>query len=335
MKSALITGVAGQDGYYLASLLLSQGYRVHGVVLPGTGPLTGVYDKVLLHEADLSEEAHLTGLLREAAPDEVYYLAAHHFSSQGDENRKGMAGPFLSVNLLAPNTILEAIKCSHPRTRFFYAASSHVFGTPDSSPQNEFTPHKPGTPYAISKSAAVMLCRYYRETHGLHASAGILYNHESPLRPLDFVTARLARAAACAATGKGSPAYFKDLSAVVDWGAAKDYVRAMWLILQQEKGGEYIIASGVPRTIRDFAETAFSSVGLKSEKFIYQDNSAAKSSVAPYVGDSSRVHAVCGWTLAISFEEMVAEMVKHHVSLLKRGECGESVSLGTTKYAGN
>lgn len=317
MKTAFITGVAGQDGYYLASSLLADGYIVHGTILPDMPVPTDLEGRITFHVIDLSTAAQLRELVSSISPDEVYYLAAHHFSSQGDGNAKGLAAPFLAVNTVSPNIVLEQIKCKLPKTRFFYAASSHVFGTPQSSPQNEETPHNPTTPYAVSKSAGVMLCRYYRETHGLHISTGILYNHESPRRSADFVTTRIAQAAALASIGKKAPVQFKNLSAVVDWGAAKDYVEAMRLILKQSYGGEYVISSGVPHTIQEFAEVAFKCVGLKPDGIIIQEGSAPQTNSFPYVGDSSKIRKLCGWVPSTSFEELVREMVMSQIVLLQ------------------
>ncbi|HBW21911.1 MAG: hypothetical protein A2X28_02065 [Elusimicrobia bacterium GWA2_56_46] len=317
MKKALITGVAGQDGYYLSELLLRNGYQVHGVTLPGIPLPADLRGRIAIHEMDLRTPEPLARLVREIAPDEVYYLAAHHFSSQGEENRNGLAAPFLAVNLVAVNIILETIKLNLPQTRFFYAASAHIFGTPDSFPQTELTPHRPVTPYAISKSAGVMLCRYYRETHGLHASVGILYNHESSRRAADFVTTRIAKAAALASLGKGTPVYFRNIHAVVDWGAAKDYVEAMWRLLQQPSGNECVISSGVARTVWEFAEVAFKCGGLKPDGVILQENSSTPIESVPYVGDSSKIRKLCGWFPAVSFEDLVREMVMNQLALLR------------------
>lgn len=316
MKTALITGVAGQDGYYLALSLLKDGYTIHGTVLPGIPIRCDLDKRIILHEVDLREPALLSELVQVISPVEVYYLSAHHFSSQGNENYNGLAAPFLAVNVIAPNIILELIKSRLPTTRFFYAASSHVFGAPVSFPQAESTPHNPSTPYAISKSSGVMLCRYYRETHGLHISSGILYNHESPLRSPDFVTTRIARAAALASLGKMEAVRFKNLSAVVDWGAAKDYVTAMRLLLKQPYGGEYIISSGIPRTVLEFAEMAFSCVGLKPDGIITQEDPPSLNSSVPYVGDNSKISKL-GWVPSVSFEELVREMVMRQLEILR------------------
>jgi GDPmannose 4,6-dehydratase len=319
MKRALIIGVAGQDGYYLTHLLVSKGYAVYGVdrlvsslCSEQREALSGVA------EIDLSQAGVLAAYARETAPDEIYYLAAHHFSSQGEENRLGRMAPFLSVNLIAANEALELIQTERPRCRFFYAASSHIFGTPDVSPQTETTPYRPDTPYGVSKTAAVLLCRYYREVHKLYTVAGILYNHESPRRSAGFVTTQIARAAALAACGSGSPLILKDLNFVVDWGAAEDYVDAMWRTLQQSSGDEYIIATGIPRTVGDFAREAFGAVGLKSEEYVHQQPDTAFGKNNPYIGDNSKIKRMCGWEPTKAFASLVKEMVDAQLLLKNR-----------------
>jgi GDPmannose 4,6-dehydratase len=259
--------------------------------------------------ADLREAEVMGELLRALSPEEVYYLAAHHFSSQTDENRIGRLDPFVRVNLMTPNAALETIAEHSPRTRFFYAGSAHIFGTPAESPQNEATPHRPETPYALSKSAAVHLARTYRDTHGVFACSGILYNHESPRRGPSFVTTQIARAAALASLGRPEPLAVRDLEAVVDWGHARDYVRAMWLMLRQESAEDYIVASGVGRTVREFAQAAFSAVGLGSEELVVQGPAVTQVPQARLVGDSSRLRRATGWQPEIEFGALVEEMV--------------------------
>lgn len=318
MKRALIVGVAGQDGYYLTRLLADKGYAVYGVdkvistlCLEQKQALSGLF------EVELSKSGILAGYIKEIKPDEIYYLAAHHFSSQGSENRSGRMSPFLVVNLITPNEVLEVLQTDLPECRFFYAASAHIFGLPDECPQTELTPHRPDTPYAISKSAAVLLCRYYRETHNIFAVAGILYNHESIHRPNSFVTTQIARAAAMASIGKGERLVLRDLRAVVDWGAAEDYVRAIWLTLQQPSGDEYIISTGESRTIMDFAEEAYSVVGLRAEEHVFQGASSQASDCTPFIGNNSKIKSVCGWEPTITFASLVRGMVEFQLEQLK------------------
>jgi GDPmannose 4,6-dehydratase len=319
-KRALITGVNGQDGAYLAELLLGQGYRVIGLDRrppPRDMPSLAALDRHLV--VDLLEPGALEAAVRQVRPDELYHLAAHHFSSQTDDNRTGRLEPFLRVNLIAPSEALEFIAKELPSCRYFCAASAQVFGAPTSSPQTESTPRNPDTPYGISKSAAMDVCRYFRNHRGVFASAGILYNHESPRRGESFVTTQIARAAALASTGVREPLRLRDLNAVVDWGAAQDYVRAMWLTLQQRTSGEYIIASGAGRTVREFAEAAFAVVRLRASDYLTQESPPTTSTRVPLVGNSSKIREICGWEPAISFDELVRSMVETQMQRLAEG----------------
>jgi len=319
-KRALITGVNGQDGSYLAELLLSQGYRVIGLDRtppPKDLPSLAALDAHLV--VDLMEPGSLEAAVRQVRPDELYCLAAHHFSSQTDSNRSGRLEPFLRVNLMAPSDALEFIATELPSCRFFYAASAQVFGAPASSPQNELTPRNPDTAYGISKSAGMDVCRYFRTHRGVFASVGILYNHESPRRGESFITTQIVRAAALASTTAREPLIVRDLDAVVDWGAAQDYVRAMWLSLQQATSGEYIIASGTGRTVRDFAEAAFAVVSLRASDHVNQEGPAPMSTRIPRVGDISKIRETCGWDPAIPFGDLVRSMVEAHLQQLAQG----------------
>lgn len=318
MKQALIIGAAGQDGYYLTRLLAHKGYAVYGAdrFISTICPEQMQMMSGML-EVELPQTGVLEKYIREIKPNEIYYLAAHHFSSQGQENLAGMVSPFLTVNLITPNEVLQVLKCDLPTCRFFYAASAHIFGLPDVCPQTELTPHRPSTPYSISKSAGLLLCRYYREIHKIHAVTGILYNHESPRRPSSFVTTQIARAAAIALLRKGERLILRDLNAVVDWGAAEDYVEAMWLTLQQSAGDEYIISTGKPRSVMDFAIEAFSAVGLNAEEHVFQEKNLQPFSYVPYIGDNSKIRNVCGWKPTKTFASLVREMVKFQLEQLK------------------
>ena len=314
MKRALIVGVAGQDGYYLTKNLVLKNYSVYGVDRFVSSKCAD--QKIILSgfaQIELSQTSSLVDYIRKILPDEIYYLAAHHFSSEGEENRAGLMTPFLKINVMTPNAVLELLQTEMPLCKFFYAASSQIFGLTDTHPQNEDTPFHPDTPYAISKATALLLCRYYRETHGIYTATGILYNHESPHRSQSFVTAQIARAAALAAKGRGVPLFLKNLNAVVDWGAAEDYVEAMWCVLQQPSGGEFIISSGVRRTVMDFARAAFDVVGLKAEEYIFQRSGVSSSKLVTYVGDNSKIRLQCGWHPQKTFENLVKEMVEAHL----------------------
>lgn len=316
MKRALITGVAGQDGSYLAELLWDKGYEVHGTDISPSLP-AGLSPRLASYAVlDLSAPNALADLVRRVRPREVYHLAAHHFSSQGDENRTGQLDAFVSVNLLAADAALRVMRFELPTTRFFYAASAHIFGAPEVCPQVETTPIRADNPYAISKSAGVQLCRYYRETHGLFTSVGIMYNHESPRRPASFVTTQIAQAAALAYVGRPEPLALHDLEALVDWGAAQDYVKAIRLTLQEPSGDDYIIASGVPRKVGDFADEAFSYLGLRTEAFVVQTGAARRTDRLPYIGDSSKIRKKCRWEPSITFRQLVRDMVDAQIQRL-------------------
>lgn len=317
MRKALVTGIAGQDGYYLARFLEQRGYNVFGVDQPSVRLAPDLARTLAGYEAiDLAERGKIGAHVAQVRPNEIYHLAAHHFSSQTGENRRGRVAPFLAVNLLALNEILEVIADEVGACRFFYAASAHVFGRPDSSPQNEDTPHRPDTPYAISKSAGIQLCRYYRAVHGLFTSSGILYNHESPRRGDQFVTVQIARAAALASLGRAQPLKLRDLQAVADWGAAEDYVDAMWRTLQAPTGDDFVIATSVARTVMDFARAAFSAVGLSAEDHVFQEPGVEPSARTVLVGDSTKIRERLGWSPVKPFESLAREMVEHQLSLL-------------------
>jgi GDPmannose 4,6-dehydratase len=215
---------------------------------------------------------------------------------------------------MIPNEVLVVLQEELRDTRFFYAASAHIFGRPDGFPQNERTPFRPDTPYAISKTAGVHLCRYYRETHRLHTVSGILYNHESPRRSESFVTARIARAAAMASRGKGAPLFLRDLQATADWGAAEDYVDAMWRTLQLPAGDEFVISTGIPRTVMDFAREAFAAVGLRADDYVFQSPGTSGSGSIPYVGDHTKIRRACGWQPVKTFASLVKEMVEARIN---------------------
>jgi len=316
-RSALITGISGQDGFYLAKWLLEQGYEVHGTARLNSQIVQSLRGQLAsVSVLDLGEPQLLSDVIRRVRPHEIYHLAAHHFSSQNLDLRTGQLEPFISVNLLAANVALEVLRHELPESRFFYASSAQIFGVPSVCPQTEVTPHRPDTPYAISKSAGFHLCRYFRESHGIYASAGVLYNHESPRRNDSFVTTQIARTAARAFVGKAEPLMIRDLDAVADWGAAQDYVVGMWLTLQQPFGDEYIISSGQPHTILEFVNETFGYLGISADNWIIQDPKAKHVDSLPYVGDNSKIRTICGWEPRISFRDLVRNMVDHQLRLV-------------------
>lgn len=319
LRKALIIGIAGQDGYFLSELLLNKkNYQVHGVDRTNDLPFELKQNVASVTVVDLENPGQIREIVETIRPDEIYFLAAHHFSSQDEEEQTGSLLPFIRVNLVAVDEILQVLAGDLKESRFFYAASSHVFGRPAVSPQTELTPQRPETPYGISKSSALHVCRYYREKYGLYTSAGILYNHESIRRGMSFITKQIACAAALGFSGKPEKIHVRDLDAVVDWGAAEDYVRAMWLTLQQSRGDEYIVATGVPHTVREFAQRAFSLVGLDFKKFVIQENGfSALRQYPPYVGDPSKIKKMCGWEPRISFEDLVRNMVNYEIAKIQ------------------
>jgi len=322
-KRALITGINGQDGTYLAELLLDKGYEIHGIVHSSSGICHPAKNRLAsISVIDLTEPNQLAAVVQKLRPQEIYYLAATHFSSQGNGNRSVDLQAFVSVNLLAPSAALEVMRRELFEAKFFYAASCHIFGYPNVCPQTESTPQRPEMPYGITKAAGLNVCRYYREHHDLYTSVGILYNHESPRRGESFVTTQIARAAAKASLGKGELLYLKDLNATVDWGAAQDYVEAMWLTLQQDLGDDYVISSGVPRTVRDFANEAFKYLRLCADDYVIQSAEKRPASNLPYIGDSSKIRQACGWRPLISFSELVRSMVNAQRSRIMEGSKG-------------
>ena len=319
-KRALITGIGGQDGSLLAELLLEQGYDVSGVVrrsgasYPNLEPLR---ERIDLVEADLSDQLALVRALRATRPHEVYNLASVSFVPASWEH------PVLTAELAAVGVtaLLEAIREVDASIRFYQASSSEIFGEPRESPQTEETPLSPLTPYGVAKAYAHFIVRSYRIRYGLHASAGILYNHESPRRPLEFVPRKVAHAAAAISLGLEGELWLGDLDSRRDWGYAGDYVRAMWLMVQQDRGDDYVVATGVTRSVRDLVETAFEHVGLDSREYVHIDESLQRGTAELHnlVGDPAKAKRELGWEPTVSFEGLVQLMVDAELERL-RGE---------------
>ncbi len=319
-KRALITGIGGQDGSLLAELLLDQGYDVSGVVrrsgasYPNLEPFR---ERIDLVEADLSDQLALVRALRATRPHEVYNLASVSFVPASWEH------PVLTAELAAVGVtaLLEAIREVDATIRFYQASSSEIFGEPRESPQTEETPLSPLTPYGVAKAYAHFIVRSYRIRYGLHASAGILYNHESPRRPLEFVPRKVAHAAAAISLGLEGELWLGDLDSRRDWGYAADYVRAMWLMVQQDEGDDYVVATGVTRSVRDLVETAFEHVGLDSREYVHIDESLQRGTAELHnlVGDPSKAKRKLGWEPTVSFEGLVQLMVDAELERL-RGE---------------
>ena len=302
-KRALITGVAGQDGSLLAELLLDQGYEVYGVVRRATSEryenLDAVRDRVELIQADLLDERSLVRALETARPDEVYNLAAPSFVPMSWE-QPVLTAEFAAVGATA---LLEAVRRAAPTARVYQAASSEIFGDPLTSPQTEETPVMPVTPYGAAKAYSFFIVRSYRRRYGLHASSGILFNHESPRRPLDFLPRKVADGAARISLGLERTLRLGDLDARRDWGYAGDYVRAMRLILQQDEPDDYVIASGVTHSVRDLVEFAFEHVGLDWREHVEVDDSLrrGKAELHNLVGDPTKARERLGWEPSVDF----------------------------------
>ena len=319
-KRALITGIGGQDGSLLAELLLDQGYDVSGIVRRSGASypnLEPIRERIDLVEADLSDQLALVRALRTTQPQEVYNLASVSFVPASWEQ------PVLTAELAAVGVtaLLEAIREVDASIRFYQASSSEIFGEPRESPQTEETPLSPLTPYGVAKAYAHFIVRSYRIRYGLHASAGILYNHESPRRPLEFVPRKVAHAAAAISLGLEGELWLGDLDSRRDWGYAADYVRAMWLMVQQDDGDDYVVATGVTRSVRDLVETAFGHVGLDWQQYVHIDESLQRGTAELHnlVGDPAKAKDKLGWQPTVSFEGLVQLLVDAELERL-RGE---------------
>ena len=307
-RTALITGIGGQDGSYLAEHLLGLGYRVVGVRHGDGVPerIRHLRDRVALLSIDLLDERRIAETLTEVRPAEVYNLAGHSFVPSSWD-RPDLLG---EVTGLAAPRLLEAIRATDPAIRFYQASSSEVFGNALETPQSETTPLNPRNPYGAAKAFAHFSTVNAREGMGLFAVSGILYNHESPRRGLEFVTRKVSDGAARISLGLSTSLSMGDLDAVRDWGFAGDYVRAMWLMLQQETPHDYVIASGVAHSVRDLCRIAFAHVGLDYEQHVMVDPSLVRAPEAfRLIGDPSRARNELGWEPAVSFEELVEMMV--------------------------
>lgn len=327
MKRALITGVTGQDGAYLSQLLLDKGYEVYGLLRRSSSAdvvgtrlkWLGVYDRVRLVEANLIDSSSLIRAVRTIQPDEVYNLAAQSFVKTSWDQ------PILTgeVTALGVTNMLEAIRLEKPDARFYQASSSEMYGLVQEPVQSEATPFYPRSPYAVAKLYGHWITVNYRESFGLHASSGILFNHESPLRGIEFVTRKVTDGVARIKLGLSQELRLGNIDAQRDWGHARDYVRAMWLMLQQEVGDDYVVATGRTTTVRNMCEIAFRHVGLKADDYIVIDPAFFRpAEVDILLGNPAKAKAELGWQATISLEEMICEMVDAD---LKRHQAGASL----------
>jgi len=309
MKRALITGITGQDGSYLAELLLAKGYEVHGLVrrvsTGGTWRLDPILDRLILHDGDLVERGSVARLFKKSKPDEVYNLAAQSFVKASFEVPEYTG----EVDGLAVIRILEEVRNSSYPIRFYQASTSEMFGS-SPPPQNESTRFHPRSPYGNAKCFAHWSCVNYRESYGLHVSCGILFNHESERRGEEFVTRKIAKGAARIKRGLQSKLTLGNIDAQRDWGHAKDYVQAMYLMVQQDKADDYVVATGKTRSIREFLDVAFACVGLDWHEYVDTDKDLLRpAEVHALRGDASKAEKVLGWSPTVSFDAMVKEMV--------------------------
>ena len=314
MKKALITGITGQDGSYLAELLLEKGYEVHGIVRrvalehpqARMWRIRHIVDRLHLHNASMESYASIFNIVSEVEPDECYHLAAQSFVSYSFEDEFST----INTNLNGTHFILSAIKRQAPDCKLYFAASSEMFGNVKVTPQNENTPFHPRSPYGISKMAGFELTRNYREAYGLFALSGILFNHESPRRGAEFVTRKITSASAKIKLGIEREIRLGNLEARRDWGHAREYVRAMWLMLQQDEAEDYVIASGESHSVREFLEAAFNYVDLDYHNYLGIDDKLYRpSEVNILQGDASKARKKLNWTPTVAFEELVKEMV--------------------------
>jgi GDPmannose 4,6-dehydratase len=325
MKKALITGITGQDGSYLAELLLEKGYEVHGIIRRAstfnTSRIDGLYRdphvndvRLFLHYGDIADSTNLIKLLYRIQPDEIYHLAAQ------SHVRVSFDIPEYTGDVTGLGTvrILEAVRETQIPARFYQASSSEMYGDVAEVPQRETTPFRPRSPYAAAKLYAHWVTVNYRQAHGIFACNGILFNHESPRRGETFVTRKITRAVAAIKAGRQDVLHLGNLDARRDWGFAPDYVRAMWLMLQQAAPDDYVVATGEAHSVREFLDAAFSHVGLDWQQYVRVDPRYYRpTEVDLLLGDASKAQRLLGWTPSVSFKELVQLMVDADVRALQ------------------
>ena len=327
MKCALITGITGQDGSFLSELLLEKGYEVHGIIrrVALEDPqhhlwrIRHTLEKIQLHAASMESFASLFRVVSEVKPDECYHLAAQSFVSYSFDDEFST----INTNINGTHYILSALKDMAPECRIYFAASSEMFGNTIETPQNENTPFIPRSPYGISKLAGYHLTRNYREAYGLFACNGILFNHESERRGFEFVTRKISNGVAKIKLGLEKEIRLGNLDARRDWGYSPDYVRAMWMMLQQDKPDDYVVATGRSHSVRDLIEQAFSVLDLDWQDYVVVDEQFFRpAEIFELRGDASKAKRHLGWKPTISFEEMIKIMVEHDYNRLleMRGE---------------
>lgn len=319
MKRALITGITGQDGSYLAELLLAEGYEVHGIVrrvaledaAHRLSRIAAIRDRLQLHAASLESLPSLFHVIRQVQPDELYHLAAQSFVSYSFDD----AFSTFRTNIDGTHFVLESVKQAAPECHVYFAASSEMFGLVDEVPQTERTRFHPRSPYGISKVTGYDLARNYREAYGMFVCSGILFNHESPRRGFEFVTRKITSHVARIKRGSARELPLGNLDAQRDWGYAADYVRAMFLMLQQDHPEDYVVATGETHSVREFCELAFRHAGLNYEKFVVTRPELYRpSEVHLLLGDATKARQILGWEPTCTFEQLVRMMVDHDLA---------------------
>ena len=332
MRRALITGITGQDGSYLAELLLEKGYEVHGIVRrvalehpqARMWRLRHLLDRIRLHSASMESYGSLFDIVCAVKPDECYHLAAQSFVSYSFEDEFST----INTNLNGTHYMLSAVKRQAPKCRFYFAASSEMFGHVKETPQSETTPFHPRSPYGISKLAGFELTRNYREAYGLFALSGILFNHESPRRGAEFVTRKITSSAARIKLGLDQEIRLGNLDAKRDWGHSYDYVRAMWLMLQQDEPDDYVVATGESHSVGEFLETAFRYVNLDYRQYLAIDKNLFRpAEVVTLQGDFSKARRELDWRPRVTFRELVEEMVESDLEWYSRYR-GDALTAG-------
>jgi GDPmannose 4,6-dehydratase len=317
-KRALITGITGQDGSYLAEWLLEKGYEVHGIVRRSSTEnferIAHLTDRILLHQADLLDQLSLINVMKKVEPKEVYNLAAMSFVPTSWQ-QPVLTGDFTGIGV---TRMLEAIRLLNPRgIRFYQASSSEMFGKIQETPQRESTPFYPRSPYGVAKVYGHWITVNYRESYGMFCASGILFNHESPRRGREFVTRKVTEAVARIKLGLQKELRLGNLEAKRDWGFAGDYVQAMWLMLQQEQPDDYVIATGETHSVRELVEIAFARVGLDWRKYVHQDPALTRpAEVELLIGDAGKARRVLNWQPSVRFEQLVHIMVDADLSQL-------------------
>jgi GDPmannose 4,6-dehydratase len=326
-KTALVTGITGQDGSYLAELLLDKGYAVHGIVRRTSNLVRSriehlrlddkIYgQRLFLHYGDLSDGTTLRRIFREVQPDEIYHLAGQsHVGLSFDipESTCEDAG-------MATLRLLEIARDQTKPLRFYHASSSEIFGNTKTAPQDENTPFAPTSPYGCAKAFATQLARVYRQSYGLFVANGILYNHESPRRGENFVTRKIARAAACISRGLENQLVLGNTESERDWGRAQDYVQAMWLMLQHDTGDDYIVATGETHTVQEFVERAFEVVNLPWQKYLKRDPAFDRpTEPTKLIGCADKIRKTLGWKPTGTFPQLVRELVEAELAALRAG----------------